>query len=47
MIAHRLSTLDVCDARIVIEHGHMVNAAGRIERAGLAHLYSHVGQGAK
>ena len=30
MIAHRLSTLDVCDARIVIEHGHLVEATGNI-----------------
>ena len=31
MIAHRLSTLDVCDARIVIEHGHLVEATGNIQ----------------
>ena len=24
MIAHRLSTLEVCDARLVIEHGRLV-----------------------
>jgi ATP-binding cassette subfamily B protein len=30
MIAHRLSTLDVCDARIVIEHGRLVEATGNI-----------------
>jgi ATP-binding cassette subfamily B protein len=47
MIAHRLSTLDVCDARIVIEHGHIANAMGQVEYAGLLHLHSHVGQGAK
>jgi ATP-binding cassette subfamily B protein len=31
MIAHRLSTLEVCDARIVIEHGHLVEATGHIQ----------------
>jgi ATP-binding cassette subfamily B protein len=31
MIAHRLSTLDVCDARMVIEHGHIVEATGHIQ----------------
>jgi ATP-binding cassette subfamily B protein len=31
MIAHRLSTLDVCDARIEIEHGRIVHAAGNID----------------
>jgi ATP-binding cassette subfamily B protein len=31
MIAHRLSTLDVCDARITIEHGRIVSAAGNVE----------------
>lgn len=31
MIAHRLSTLDVCDARLVIEHGQVVEAAGNIQ----------------
>jgi ATP-binding cassette subfamily B protein len=30
MIAHRLSTLEVCDARMVIEHGHLVEATGHI-----------------
>ena len=30
MIAHRLSTLEVCDARLVIEHGHLVEATGHI-----------------
>ena len=33
MIAHRLSTLEVCDARIVIEHGHLVEATGNIQVA--------------
>jgi ATP-binding cassette, subfamily B, bacterial len=36
MIAHRLSTLEVCNARIVIEHGHMVDATGNIEHASMA-----------
>jgi len=31
MIAHRLSTLDVCDARLVMEHGLLVEAAGNIQ----------------
>jgi ATP-binding cassette, subfamily B, bacterial len=31
MIAHRLSTLDVCDARLVIEHGRLVEATGNIQ----------------
>jgi ATP-binding cassette, subfamily B, bacterial len=31
MIAHRLSTLEVCDARMVIEHGHLVEATGHIQ----------------
>jgi len=47
MIAHRLSTLDICDARIEVEQGRIVHAVGQIEYAGLASLDSHVGQGAK
>jgi ATP-binding cassette, subfamily B, bacterial len=31
MIAHRLSTLDVCDARLVMEHGRLVEATGNIQ----------------
>jgi ATP-binding cassette subfamily B protein len=31
MIAHRLSTLEVCDARIEIEHGRIVSASGNVE----------------
>ena len=31
MIAHRLSTLDMCDARLVIEHGRLVETAGNIQ----------------
>jgi len=46
MIAHRLSTLDICDARIEVEQGRIVHAVGQIEYAGLASLDSHVGQGA-
>lgn len=30
MIAHRLSTLDICDARIEIEHGCILRVAGNI-----------------
>ena len=47
MIAHRLSTLEVCDARLVLEHGRMVNAVGQIAYTGLPHLESRVGQVAK
>ncbi len=38
MIAHRLSTLEVCDAHLVIEHGRIVNAVGHIAYAGLPRL---------
>jgi ATP-binding cassette, subfamily B, bacterial len=31
MIAHRLSTLDMCDARLVIERGRLVETAGNIQ----------------
>ena len=31
MIAHRLSTVAICDARIEIEHGRIVRVAGNIE----------------
>ena len=31
MIAHRLSTLDACDARLEIDHGKIVNAWGKVE----------------
>jgi ATP-binding cassette subfamily B protein len=31
MIAHRLSTLDVCDARLVLDHGHIAEAEGNIQ----------------
>ena len=31
MIAHRLSTLDVCDARLVLDHGRIVEAEGNIQ----------------
>jgi ATP-binding cassette subfamily B protein len=44
MIAHRLSTLEGCDARLVIEHGRIVNAEGRIAYAGLPRVDSCVGQ---
>jgi ATP-binding cassette subfamily B protein len=47
MIAHRLSTLEGCDARMVIEHGRIVNAEGRIAYAGLPRVNSCVGQVAK
>jgi ABC-type multidrug transport system fused ATPase/permease subunit len=31
MIAHRLSTLDVCDARLVVAHGRLAEATGNID----------------
>jgi ATP-binding cassette, subfamily B, bacterial len=31
MIAHRLSMLDVCDARLVLDHGHIADAEGNIQ----------------
>jgi ATP-binding cassette subfamily B protein len=31
MIAHRLSTLDVCDARLVLDHGRIAEAKGNIQ----------------
>ena len=31
MIAHRLSTLDICDARIELEHGSIISASGNVE----------------
>ena len=45
MIAHRLSTLEVCDARLVIEHGRIVNAVGQITYVTSPYVDSHVGQG--
>jgi ATP-binding cassette subfamily B protein len=42
MIAHRLSTLEVCDARLVIEHGRLVEATGNI-RTDLAYTPSRSG----
>jgi ATP-binding cassette subfamily B protein len=41
MIAHRLSTLDVCDARIDLEHGRIVSATGQIDLRGQERLESH------
>jgi ATP-binding cassette subfamily B protein len=40
MIAHRLSTLDICDARIVLEHGRIVSATGQIDLGGQERLES-------
>jgi len=31
MIAHRLSTLDICDARIELEHGRIISGSGEVE----------------
>jgi ABC-type transport system involved in Fe-S cluster assembly fused permease/ATPase subunit len=33
MIAHRLSTLEACDARIEIDRGRIVQATGKIDIA--------------
>ncbi|MCI0439051.1 MAG: ABC transporter ATP-binding protein/permease [Chloroflexi bacterium] len=35
MIAHRLSTLEICDARMEVEGGSIVSASGHIELGGL------------
>jgi len=42
MIAHRLSTLEVCDARLVIEHGCLVEATGNIQMHGSQPTVSRV-----
>jgi ATP-binding cassette subfamily B protein len=47
MIAHRLSTLEGCDARLLIEHGRIVSTEGRIAYAGLPRVDSCVDQVAK
>ena len=31
MIAHRMSTLDICDARIELEHGSIISSAGKVD----------------
>jgi ABC-type multidrug transport system fused ATPase/permease subunit len=36
MIAHRLSTLEGCDARLVIEQGRIVSATGDLEHVSMA-----------
>lgn len=41
MIAHRLSTLGVCDARIEIEHGRLLQAEGHIELEPEGWLFQH------
>jgi ATP-binding cassette subfamily B protein len=40
MIAHRLSTLDACDARIEIEYGQIVKAVGNIALAAPEYIES-------
>jgi ATP-binding cassette subfamily B protein len=42
MIAHRLSTLEVCDARLVIEHGCLTEATGNIQIHGSQPTVSRV-----
>jgi ATP-binding cassette, subfamily B, bacterial len=37
MIAHRLSTLDICDARLELDGGRIVNASGLAEELPAAH----------
>lgn len=44
MIAHRLSTLELCNARIEVEHGRIVHATGHIVCEGLTRLDDRVGQ---
>ena len=31
MIAHRMSTLEICDARIELEHGRIISSAGNVD----------------
>ena len=31
MIAHRMSTLEICDARIELEHGNIISSAGKVD----------------
>jgi ATP-binding cassette subfamily B protein len=31
MIAHRISTLDICDARIELEHGRIISGSGNVD----------------
>ncbi len=33
MIAHRISTLDICDARVELEHGRIISASGNVDSA--------------
>ena len=33
MIAHRISTLDICDARVALEHGRIISASGNVDSA--------------
>jgi len=33
MIAHRISTLDICDARVELEHGRIISASGKVDVA--------------
>jgi len=33
MIAHRISTLDICDARIELEHGRIISTSGNVDLA--------------
>ena len=34
MIAHRMSTLEICDARIELEHGSIISSAGKVDVGG-------------
>ena len=47
MIAHRLSTLDVCDARIEIDSGRIVRAAGNITHPALTSLKARAHEASK
>ena len=44
MIAHRLSTLDICNARLEVQHGRIVHAMGHIVCEGLPRLDDRVSQ---
>ena len=33
MIAHRMSTLNICDARIELEHGSIISSVGKVDVA--------------
>jgi len=46
MIAHRLSTLEICDARLEIQRGRIISATGNIALPGFTAM-SELGETAK